>query len=563
MKKRIIASILITVVFAIAILSSVFFAVVNIKEVDRTKEILSLYNKLITYDLQKGNDDFSEYKINNQEIRVSIIDKEGQVLYDSLGEIIDNHVNREEVVEAFDKGVSSLVRFSDTVGKDLVYYATRIDDNTVIRTSAQMSDTKLITSKSSKYFLLIIIGVVVISIVLCEKLVKIIVQPVRELEEVTKKIANGDLNKRAVIYYNDEIGSLAKTFNEMADMLEIKISDSLDKQNKLEAILESMESGVIAITAAGKVMLINPYAKSLFGIGENIIGKNISNYIIDHDFLSFIRDVMDIDAKEIKLFHPFEREIKVKKAPIIGQRGSEIGIVISIQDITDIKRLENMRSQFVANVSHELKTPLTSIKGFSETLRIVDDENTKNKFLDIIDKETDRLTLLIDDILILSNIENMNKLSNEKFNPNEVVEDVINMIKKEAAKKNISIEVEKKFNGLLVGDKDKFYQVVLNLTTNSIKYSNENGNVKIFTNKSKDKFVLMVKDDGIGIPKEDLPRIFERFYIVDKSRTSKSTGLGLAIVKHIVKLFNGEIFVESEVGKGSKFTVISKNVYCE
>lgn len=222
-----------------------------------------------------------------------------------------------------------------------------------------------------------------------------------------------------------------------------------------------------------------------------------------------------------------------------------------------------MRSQFVANVSHELKTPLTSIKGFSETLRIVDDENTKNKFLDIIDKETDRLTLLIDDILILSNIENMNKLSNEKFNPNEVVEDVINMIKKEAAKKNISIEVEKKFNGLLVGDKDKFYQVVLNLTTNSIKYSNENGNVKIFTNKSKDKFVLMVKDDGIGIPKEDLPRIFERFYIVDKSRTSKSTGLGLAIVKHIVKLFNGEIFVESEVGKGSKFTVISKNVYCE
>ena len=563
MKKRIIASILITVVFAIAILSSVFFAVVNIKEVDRTKEILSLYNKLITYDLQKGNDDFSEYKINNQEIRVSIIDKEGQVLYDSLGEIIDNHVNREEVVEAFDKGVSSLVRFSDTVGKDLVYYATRIDDNTVIRTSAQMSDTKLITSKSSKYFLLIIIGVVVISIVLCEKLVKIIVQPVRELEEVTQKIANGDLNKRAVIYYNDEIGSLAKTFNEMADMLEIKISDSLDKQNKLEAILESMESGVIAITAAGKVMLINPYAKSLFGIGEDIIGKNISNYIIDHDFLSFIRDVMDIDAKEIKLFHPFEREIKVKKAPIIGQRGSEIGIVISIQDITDIKRLENMRSQFVANVSHELKTPLTSIKGFSETLRIVDDENTKNKFLDIIDKETDRLTLLIDDILILSNIENMNKLSNEKFNPNEVVEDVINMIKKEAAKKNISIEVEKKFNGLLVGDKDKFYQVVLNLTTNSIKYSNENGNVKIFTNKSKDKFVLMIKDDGIGIPKEDLPRIFERFYIVDKSRTSKSTGLGLAIVKHIVKLFNGEIFVESEVGKGSKFTVISKNVYCE
>ena len=550
-------------VLAITILSSVFLAMVNIKEVDKTKELLSLYNKLITYDIQEGKDNFRSYKINGQDIRVSIIDKEGQVLYDSLGNLEDNHGNREEIVEAFNKGESSIIRFSDTVGKDLVYYATKVDDDIVIRTSAQVSDTNVFTSRSCKYFILMIVGVIVISIALFEKMLKIIVQPVRELEEVTKRVASGDLNKRAVIYYNDEIGSLARTFNEMADMLEIKINDSLDKQNKLEAILESMESGVVAITASGKVMLINQYAKNLFGINENIIGKNISNYIIDHDLLSFIRDIMDIDSKEIKLFHPVEREIKVKKAPIIGQRGSEIGIVIYIQDITDIKRLENMRSQFVANVSHELKTPLTSIKGFSETLRIVDDESTKNKFLDIIDKETDRLTLLIEDILILSNIENMNKLSNEKFNPNEVVDDVINMVKEEANKKNISIEAEKKFKGLLVGDKNKFYQVVLNLVTNGIKYSNENGNVKIFTNKSKNKFVLMVKDDGIGIPKEDLPRIFERFYTVDKSRTSKSTGLGLAIVKHIVKLFNGEIFVESEVGKGSKFTVVSKNVYCE
>ena len=550
-------------VLAITILSSVFLAMVNIKEVDKTKELLSLYNKLITYDIQEGKDNFRSYKINGQDIRVSIIDKEGQVLYDSLGNLEDNHGNREEIVEAFNKGESSIIRFSDTVGKDLVYYATKVDDDIVIRTSVQVSDTNVFTGRSCKYFILMIVGVIVISIALFEKMLKIIVQPVRELEEVTKRVASGDLNKRAVIYYNDEIGSLARTFNEMADMLEIKINDSLDKQNKLEAILESMESGVVAITASGKVMLINQYAKNLFGINEDIIGKNISNYIIDHELLSFIRDITNIDAKEIKLFHPVEREIKVKKAPIIGQRGSEIGIVISIQDITDIKRLENMRSQFVANVSHELKTPLTSIKGFSETLRIVDDENTKNKFLDIIDKETDRLTLLIEDILILSNIENMNKLSNEKFNPNEVVDDVINMVKKEATKKNISIEAEKKFNGLLVGDKNKFYQVVLNLVTNGIKYSNENGNIKIFTNKSKGKFVLMVKDDGIGIPKEDLPRIFERFYTVDKSRTSKSTGLGLAIVKHIVKLFNGEIFVESEVGKGSKFTVVSRNVYCE
>lgn len=160
MKKRIIVSILITIVLAIAILSSVFVAVVNIKEVDRTKELLSLYNKLITYDIQKGNDDFSSYKINGQDIRVSIIDKEGQVLYDSLGNVEDNHGNREEIAEAFNKGESSIVRFSDTVGNDLVYYATRVNNDIVIRTSAQVSDTKLITRRSCKYFILVIVGVV-------------------------------------------------------------------------------------------------------------------------------------------------------------------------------------------------------------------------------------------------------------------------------------------------------------------------------------------------------------------------------------------------------------------
>ena len=151
----------------------------------------------------------------------------------------------------------------------------------------------------------------------------------------------------------------------------------------------------------------------------------------------------------------------------------------------------------------------------------------------------------------------------DKFEPNETINEVINMIKKEAAKKEINIECNLKFKGLLIGDKNKFYQVVLNLVTNGIKYSKNCGKINIYTNESKGKFILVVKDNGIGIPKEDLPRIFERFYRVDKSRTSKGTGLGLAIVKHIVKLFNGDIFVESKVNEGSKFTVIIRNMYKE
>ncbi|WP_300696824.1 ATP-binding protein, partial [uncultured Clostridium sp.] len=327
----------------------------------------------------------------------------------------------------------------------------------------------------------------------------------------------------------------------------------------LEAILESMESGVIAVDNNEKIILSNPYSKRLFDLEGDVIGKKISACIIDYDLINFIREVPDIGSREIKLFHPVEREIRVKKAPIISEGKSQIGIVITLQDITDIKRLENMRSEFVANVSHELKTPLTSIKGFSETLRYVDDFETKNKFLNIIDKEAERLTNLISDILVLSNIENLNRMDNGKFKPREVIENIIDIVKREADKKQINIEFINEFDGNIVGSKDKFHQLALNLIENAIKYSNENGNVKIITTSNKEYFIFKVIDDGIGIPKNDIPRIFERFYRVDKSRSTRGTGLGLAIVKHIVKLFNGDITVDSEVGVGSSFTVKIKN----
>ena len=214
-----------------------------------------------------------------------------------------------------------------------------------------------------------------------------------------------------------------------------------------------------------------------------------------------------------------------------------------------------MRSEFVANVSHELKTPLTSIKGFSETLRYVDDSETKNKFLNIIDKEAERLTNLINDILILSNIENLHKMESGNFRPKEVIENIIDIVRKQAEKKQIKIEFINEFNNEIIGSEDKFHQLALNLIENAIKYSNENGNVKIIITSENEYFVFKVIDDGIGIPENDIPRIFERFYRVDKSRSTRGTGLGLAIVKHIVKLFNGDITVQSKLGIGSTFTV--------
>lgn len=555
MKKKIITLVVITVIFALVIVTSCFIGLVNISTIKDAKETLAIYNECVAREDYKDSKLLSLYKFKDNLVRFTVINKDGEVIFDNEIAKLDNHNNRQEIIDAFKNGSGSSVRYSASLSTSMVYVATKIDDNTVIRSSVPVNNIRVFTSGTLKYYIAIILLVFVLSLFLAVKLVKIIVYPINELQKVTSKIENGDLNKRAIIYNYDEIGFLAQTFNNIADQLEIRIIDSLDKKNKLEAILESMESGVIAIDNNENIILINYYSQKLFDLKEDNIGKKISDCIIDYDLINFIREIPEIGTKEVKLFHPIERELRVKKSPIINYLNNSIGIVITVQDITDIKRLENMRSEFVANVSHELKTPLTSIKGFSETLRYVDDSETKNKFLDIIDKESERLTNLINDILILSNIENIHKMESEYFNPGDVIENVLDMVKSQAYKKSIIIKYNDCFNSEILGSKDKFHQLAVNLIENAIKYSNENGIVKIDLTLEEQYFVFKVKDNGIGIPKNDIPRIFERFYRVDKSRSTRGTGLGLAIVKHIVKLFNGEISVKSKVGIGSTFTV--------
>lgn len=557
MKRKIIISSLATVIFSLILVCLSFIELINIHEIDRTKDTLSVYNNLFIKEIEEEDFDSTEFTIDGNKVRFTIVDKQGNVLYDSEKDssLLENHIDREEIQQAFTQGEGSSVRYSKTSTVNLVYYATKIKEDVVIRSSVPTSAIIIFLAGNFKYYIFIIIIVAILALGLSVKLTRIIIYPIKELEETTAKILNGDLNKRAKVYNNDEIGSLARSFNRMAEELQIKINDSYDKQNELEAILESMDSGVIAIDNYGKIMLINNYAKNLFGLKGKIIGERIEECIIDYDLLQFAKNIPEIDSKEIKLFHPVQRDLKVKKTPIINGNISTMGIVITLSDISDIKRLENMRSQFVANVSHELKTPLTSIKGFSETLRYVEDNETREKFLDIINKEADRLSRLINDILILSNIENMKATNVENFKPIEVLQEVIQVISSEVKLKGIEIILVDNYNGYLTGNRDRFYQLSMNLVDNAVKYSNEHGKVKIELYNKNDYFTMEVEDNGIGIPKEDLPRIFERFYRVDKSRSTKGTGLGLAIVKHIVRLFNGEVDVYSKVREGTKFII--------
>ena len=555
MKKKILTSYLITIIFTLLIVTSAFVVLINLKEIDSLKEILNSYNKVIIETNIQDSKTLQNFKINDRVIRFTFVDSKGNVIMDTENTDLDNHLDREEIDLAFKNGEGSILRYSKTEEKNVIYFASKINENKVIRSSIPLDSINVFISSYTGYYILLIVSVIIISIGVSLKLIKAIIYPIKELENASKIISKGDYSRRVIIYTKDEIGSLGRNFNNMAEQLESKIRDSIDKKNKLESILESMESGVIALDTHENVILINQYAKALFEINGDIIGENIFKYILDYDFRTFIRDESRAESKEIKILHPFDKDLRIKRAPIINDKNIPIGTVFTIQDITDIKRLENMRSQFVANVTHELKTPLTSIKGFSETLRYVEDIKTKTKFLDIIDKETDRLTNLINDILILSNIENSNKMKEERFNQREVISEVISIIYPQMESKNITIDVENKGSKVLVGDRDKFYQMILNLVENSIKYSENNKKIKILVYDIKDYLCIEIEDQGVGIPKEDLSRIFERFYMVDKSRAKKGTGLGLAIVKHIVKMFNGEIYVKSEPGCGTKFTI--------
>jgi len=288
----------------------------------------------------------------------------------------------------------------------------------------------------------------------------------------------------------------------------------------------------------------------------DVVGTNVEWVCNDIDIKEMF-SIREHELQEYKIMSPGVKFLRGRSADIIVNNHQHIGAVSVLQDVTEVKKLENMRTEFVANVSHELKTPLTSIRGFAETLRYVEDEETKNKFLDIIDEEAERLTRLISDILLLSDIEQKQEFKQETFETDRVVEDVVGLMRNIAEKKGINIDIEGDEIPRIVGDRDKFKQMLINLIDNGVKYSEHGDKVTVRKILRKKDFTIIVEDTGIGIEKDAIPRLFERFYRVDKarSRAKGGTGLGLAIVKHIVIGFNGKLRVESELGIGTKFII--------
>ncbi|MFZ2356786.1 MAG: ATP-binding protein [Candidatus Omnitrophota bacterium] len=387
------------------------------------------------------------------------------------------------------------------------------------------------------------------------------IRPIKRMIQVSRKFSEGDFSRRVLQTSKDEIGELATTLNKMAQGLEDKVREIKAQNQKLTAIFNSMIEGIIVVDKSSNIISVNPTIERIFNVSKKEAeGKIFLEAIRNNDISEVISSVLKNGlplSVEINLVLPVRKIFEVNAAPIYDDNTVN-GCLVVIHDITEIRKLETIRSDFVANVSHELKTPLTSIKGFVETLLegALDDKENNRNFLKIIQDHAERLNNLVEDLLSLSHLESKEIVLNKKsLNLRQQLEEVISGFKSQLKKMNVEIKNDLSVSIMVDVDRDRIEQVFTNLIDNAIKFNKEKGFVMIYGEETNDKVRITVEDSGIGIPERDIPRIFERFYRVDKARSRElgGTGLGLSIVKHIIELHNGSVGVESTEGFGSKF----------
>jgi len=398
---------------------------------------------------------------------------------------------------------------------------------------------------------------------------KVLTQPIQRMRKMTRRLATGGLEREIQIYSNDEWGELAKAVDEMRIQLREKIEGVSRERDYLKTILKGMVEGVLVVDERGRILMVNDALRKILSLSSEVVDKAPLEAVRNAELEEAIREaIREGKNTAFELTFPLSGG-KIVEVNVVGispspeeidKKAEKVkGAIAVFHDISRLKELEKIRQDFVANVSHELRTPLTTIKGYTETL--LDGalkEAVAPQFLQVIQKHADRLTKIVEDLLALSKIESKEfYLKVERLPLSELIDDVSDFVKEAAEKKKISISRSIVPSSLEVtGDRSYLEQVFINLLDNAIKYTHEEGEISIsaFENEQKEIQVL-IQDNGIGIPKEDLSRIFERFYRVDKGRSQElgGTGLGLSIVKHIVQAHGGRVWVESQPGKGSTF----------
>ena len=501
-----------------------------------------------------------QLKQSNQEMRISIIDLNGKVIGDSADkEIHQNHSSRPEIMQAREKGRGYDTRVSTSLDEQYYYEALYIPNQFFIRAALPTKDLdRIIENLWSIAALSMFLGIAIV-FVITGILFYRLSEPLNRLTESARRISEGDYTSRVKGTYKDEIGELALSFNRMAENTETAFSQVTAKQNQLEGVLQGMEDGVLAVNEENEILFLNHRARKLLERLSLKEGGKFEGSLFIGKIAGWMKQAMDTSKTGIETLTvpPGDKQFTVYVSPIAGQK--EKSALAVITDVTRMHKLEQMRSEFVANVTHELKTPLTSISGSIELLKSADrDEETRRYFYDVLDIEAERLRRLIDDMLALSQIENAKE--DPSICPCDLEEELkkcIDRLLPVAEKNKIEVTLDADRSLFVSASPTRLQQLFGNLIENAIKYNKPNGSVTVTARRQKQTAIISVKDTGIGIAPEHFERLFERFYRVDTSRSREigGTGLGLSIVKHLAALYGGEVGVESEAGKGSNFIV--------
>ena len=490
--------------------------------------------------------------------RLTIIATDGRVMADSEEErqSMENHSYRPEVSEALQGKTGKSIRFSSTANKDTLYVAVPLENAGniigVIRTSLSLEDIDRLLTKL--YYHVVQISLVIILIALLGALLisNSIVRPIKNLISAARKVASGDFGVRVFLKNRDELGELAGSFNQMNAEMQRMFSEIGQQKEELNSIIHSLQEGLLVLDRQGRIIRANESFWKIIG-NQGLEGKHYWEAIRSPQMAELLKKAGSERKNYLEEVPLGQRVFICSVAPL--KKGEDI--VVIFHDITEIKNAEKVKKDFVVNVSHELHTPLTAIKGYAETLLEEVPAEPGKKYIEIIQRNTDRLINIVNDLLMLSSLEEGASLELEVIDLRSFIENVVRIFDQRLKDKQLALVVEVKESlPAIKADQFKLEQVVVNLLDNAVKYT-ERGEIVVSVDIHDQQASIQVRDTGIGIPKDAIPRIFERFYVVDKSRSRKSggTGLGLSIVKHIVLLHNGAIRVESTPGEGTTFTV--------
>ena len=505
----------------------------------------------------------AKFAEDGQGLRVTFIDYGGKVLGDSDVDPanMDNHSERVEVKAALRGETGIDIRKSVSTADKLMYVAVLDKKNElVVRMSVPIKRQDQIINGILRWAALAILIAILFAAVISRRFARTITRDLVEVTNGAEEVANGNYNRRITVNRGDETGRLADAVNNMSARLLDDNRLLREKKDLIKAVADNVAGGIVAIDANGALLLVNRFARTLFNlrVDEDISSQPLDGYIRNRRFNEQIQATLADSQRYETEIGDLERVLRVETSPVFFE-GSLAGACAYIGDITKISRLEKLRAEFVANVSHELRTPLTSIRGFIETLRAGDlDKTDSDRFLQIIELESERLQLLVDDLLTLSELDTtIERIGVENFDLKTAVEEVLQLNNPSAAEKSVVLENCIAADIMLEANKNRIKQLLYILTDNAIKYNKAGGRVMVSGTRQGKTLTITIGDTGIGIDAEHLPRLFERFYRVDKdrSRATGGTGLGLAIAKHIVQLYDGNIEIKSEPEHGTTVIV--------